>query len=68
MRQQPGHHTQKDIQCAESVQRRAARFVHKDYSRHTSVTSMLQSLGWPEEKGKLPDNAVLQDPVSPNQH
>ena len=41
-------HTQKDIQCVESVKRGAARFVHKDYSRHSSVTSMLQSLEWPD--------------------
>ena len=41
-------HTQKDIQCVESVQRCAACFVHKDYSRHSSVTSMLQSLEWPD--------------------
>ena len=54
-------HTQKDIQRVESVQRRAARFVHKDYSRHSSATSMLQSLERPdsvEEKGKRPDNVL----------
>ena len=41
---------QKDIQCIESVQLRAARFIHKDYSSHSSVTSMLQSLGWTDLK------------------
>ena len=49
-------HTQKDIQCVESVQRRAARFVHKDYSRHSSVTSMLQSLEWPDLESRRKAN------------
>ena len=49
-------HTQKDIQCVESVQRRAARFVHKDYSRHSSVTSMLQSLEWPDLESRRREN------------
>ena len=30
----------------EMVQRRAARYVHNDYSRHSSPTHMLQQLGW----------------------
>ena len=30
----------------EMVQRRAARYVNNDYSRHSSVTQMLQKLGW----------------------
>ncbi len=30
----------------EMVQRRAARYVCNDYSRHSSVTHMLQQLGW----------------------
>ena len=30
----------------EMVQRRAARFVCKDYSRESSVTAMLERLGW----------------------
>ena len=30
----------------EMVQRRAARYVYRDYSRDSSVTAMLQCLGW----------------------
>jgi len=36
----------KDIQQLESVQRRAARFVKKDYRYTTSVTGLLDELGW----------------------
>ena len=38
----------------EKVQRRAARLVLNDYSRYSSVTSMLQQLQWPtlEERRK----------------
>ena len=37
---------QKDIVKLESVQRRSARFVLNDYARLSSVTNMLQRLGW----------------------
>ena len=37
---------QKDIDCLERVQRRCARFVHQDFSRHSSATAMIQNLGW----------------------
>ena len=40
-------HTKKGIDCIESVQRRAARFVNNDYSRYSSVSSMLTDLNWP---------------------
>lgn len=36
----------KDINALEMVQRRAARDVKQDYQRTSSVTSMLQQLGW----------------------
>ena len=36
----------KDIQALEAVQRRAARFTTGDYSRTSSVTEMLDMLGW----------------------
>ena len=36
----------KDILDVEAVQRRAARFVTGDYSRYSSVTSMLNNLKW----------------------
>jgi hypothetical protein len=39
-------HLVKDISRLEMTQRRAARWVCNDYSRESSVTSMLQSLGW----------------------
>ncbi|CAC5407482.1 unnamed protein product [Mytilus coruscus] len=37
---------QKDINRIESIQRRAARFVCKDYRRTSSVTSVMKDLGW----------------------
>jgi len=40
-------HLVKNKSALENVQRRAARFVCNDYSRYSSVTNMLQSLGWP---------------------
>ena len=40
-------HTNKWIDCIESAQRRAARFVNTDYSRYGSVSSMLTDLNWP---------------------
>ena len=40
-------HTNKGIDCIESVQRLAARFVNSDYSRYSSVSPMLTDLNWP---------------------
>ena len=40
-------HTNKGIDCIESVQCRAARFVKSDYRRYSSVSSMLTDLNWP---------------------
>ena len=40
-------HQQCDIQAVEKIQRRAARWVMSDYSRHSSVSSMLEFLNWP---------------------
>ena len=37
---------QKDINRIETTQRRAARFVQNDYKRTSSVTSMMEKLGW----------------------
>ena len=37
---------QKNIKDLEKVQRRAARFVTGDYGRRSSVTNMLEALGW----------------------
>jgi len=36
----------KDIQQLEHVQRRAAHFLRKDYRYTTSVTGLLDKLGW----------------------
>jgi len=38
--------TAKDVQQLERVQRRAACFVKKDYRHTTSVTGLLDELGW----------------------
>ena len=47
-------HTKKGIDCIESVQRRAARFVNNDYSRYSSVSSTLTDLNWPSLQLRLP--------------
>ena len=39
-------HLVKDIMKLEAVQQRAARFVVSDFRRQSSVTEMLQKLGW----------------------
>ena len=39
-------HLRKDIDLLERVQRRAARFVKKDYNHRSCVTRMTQDLGW----------------------
>ena len=36
----------KDIDRIENIQRRGARFVHNDFQRTSSVTSMMNELGW----------------------
>ena len=38
--------TKKGIDKVESIQRSAARYVVNDYSRQSSITTMLQDLGW----------------------
>ena len=40
-------HTKKGITQLESVQRRCARYVTKDYRYSSSVTAMMNTLGWP---------------------
>jgi hypothetical protein len=39
-------HKIKDITNLEKIQRKAARFVKQDYSNYSSVTRMIQELGW----------------------
>ena len=39
-------HLKKDITRIENIQRKAARFVKSDYKQTSSVTSMMDELGW----------------------
>ena len=39
-------HTQSDIHTIEMLQRKAARFVFDNFSRSSSVSNMLECLGW----------------------
>ena len=39
-------HTLKNINSLEMVQRRAARFVRRDYRRTTSASALIEGLGW----------------------
>ena len=39
-------HTQKDIKILEGVQKRAARFVFRDYRQTTSASGLVNDLGW----------------------
>ena len=39
--------TEHNISKLEMVQRRAARFALNDFSRYSSVSRMLNQLGWP---------------------
>jgi hypothetical protein len=39
-------HLQKNIDRIENVQRRAAKFIYSDYKRTSSVTAMMNELGW----------------------
>ena len=40
-------YSKQNISLLEAVQRRAARFVFHEFSCSSSVTSILQQLGWP---------------------
>ena len=42
----PGPHTNQDINKLENVQRRAARWVMRDYQQSSSVTAKLQDINW----------------------
>ena len=45
-----------EIHKLESIQRKAARFVKNDYGRTSSVSQMMQELGWkpPQERRREP--------------
>ena len=47
-----------NIAKVESVQRRATMFCYYDYRQTSSVTSMLQELGWEDLKSRREQNKV----------
>ena len=49
----------KDIKKLEKIQRNAARFVKKDYSRHSSVTAMMKDLNWKPLQERRRENRLL---------
>jgi len=48
-------HLAKDMNKLENIQRRSARFVKGDYHTTTSVTQMLQELGWQDLQSRRRD-------------
>jgi len=48
-------HLAKDINKLENIQRRSARFVKGDYHTTSSVTQMLQELGWQDLQSRRRD-------------
>ena len=58
-------YTQANINKVEKVQRRAARWVFNDYSSYSSVTQMLNTLGWRSlEQGRADTRpAYIRHPV-----
>ena len=48
-------HLAKDISELENIQRRSARFVKGDYHTTSSVTQMLQELGWQDLQSRCRD-------------
>ena len=50
------------------VQRKAARFVFNDYSRHSSVTDMLNRLNWQSLEKRRDDLTLLMFYKIINQH
>ena len=48
-------HLAKDINKLENIQRRSARFVNGDYRTTSSVTQMLQELGWQDLQSRRRD-------------
>ena len=45
-------HTAKNVNSLEMIQRRAARFVKRDYRRTTSASSLIDGLGWSTLSGR----------------
>ena len=51
--------TIKGINCVEGIQRRAARFVCHDYRRDSSVSAMIDQLGWQSLQKRRVENDLL---------
>ena len=61
-------HLQNNIYQIEMVQRKAARFVFNDHSRHSSVTDMLNRLNWQSLEKRRDDLTLLMFYKIINQH
>ena len=61
-------HLQNNIYQIEIVQRKAARFVFNDHSRHSSVTDMLNRLNWQSLEKQRDDLTLLMFYKIINQH
>ena len=56
----PHTHTATDIQKVEAVQRRAARWVYRDYSYTSSVTAMMKDLNWrPLDQRRIDSRLIM---------
>ena len=52
-------HLQTNIHQIEMIQRKAARLIFNDYSRHSSVTAMLTALDWKSLEKRRDDSTEL---------
>ena len=61
-------HQANHIKKLEAIQRRAARFVKRDYDRHSSVSDMLQDLNWPtlQERRYIARSCLFHKAVNGN--
>ena len=56
----PPPHTATDIHKVEAVQRKAARWVYRDYSYTSSVTAMLKHLKWRSlDQGRIDSRLII---------
>ena len=55
----PSPHTDTNVSLIETVQRRAARWVTHDYSSYSSVTQMINTLGWRSLEQRRADARLL---------
>ena len=61
-------HLQTNIHQIEMIQRKAARLIFNDYSRHSSVTAMLTALDWKSLEKRRDDSTVVMFYKTINQH